>query len=321
MLIDPKTMRELRDRAGMTQAQLGERAKVAARTIQRIETSEGQYQCRQHQAESIAKALGTTPAVLAGGKRSVEEQRALLTKAGLKPLRMLVREDYFFYLGMIELTYGVQWNDVIELAPLLFAIVAEKSLAERLAAAKEMETALNALTAPKGHPQLTFMNVTGKFEDALASELESIAAKDIFATKVSEFADEVGEIAFNRNPFTETVKRMVADSKSDVLEIASMYNVEREWPLGIEINAFTAQLETLTGGDPTAIDALIGPEARPVTDIPKELLTDDRRDDRIRWLNDQVSIGRREALEQQAAQLAALLSRTGAELNEVRGNE
>ncbi len=321
MHIDPKTMRELRDRAGMTQAQLGERAKVAARTIQRIETSKRQYKCRQHQAESIAKALGTTSAVLAGGKRSAEEQKALLTKARLKLLRMPVKEDYFFYLGMIELTYGVQWRDVVELAPLLFAIVAEKSLAERLAAAKEMETALNALTAPKGHPQLTFMNSTGEFEDALASELESIAAKDIFATKISEFAYEVGGIAFYRNPFTETVKRMVADSKSDVLEIASMHEAEREWPLGIEIDAFTRQLENLTGGDPIATDALTGPEARLVTDIPKELLADDRRDDRIRWLKDQVSIGRREALEQQAAQLAALLTRIKADPTEVRGNE
>lgn len=321
MQIDPKTMRELRDRAGMTQAQLGERAKVAARTIQRIETSHGMYQCRQHQAESIAKALGTTPAVLAGGKRSVEEQTALLKKAGLKPLRMIVKEDYSFYLGMIELTYGVQWRDVVELAPLLFVIVAERSLAERLAAANELQAALDALIAPKGHPQLTFMNATGEFEDALASERDSIAAKDIFAAKVSEFADEIGGIAFNRNPFTETVKRMVADCKSDVLKIASMSDVEREWPLGIEINAFTTQLENLTGGDPIAIDALIGPEARHVTDIPKELLTDDRRDDRIRWLNDQVSIGRREVLERQKEQLAALIAEFKADLSEVEGNE
>jgi transcriptional regulator with XRE-family HTH domain len=318
MLINPKTIRQLRERAGMSQKQLAEHSMVAARTIQRIETSEGPYSCRPHQAKNLAKALHTTPVELAGGNASDSELAKRLKQIGWKPLQLILRQDFRFYTDMIERIYGVTMRDVVELAPLLFVMVAERSLAERRAAAREMQAALDALTPQKGHPQLAFMHYTGEFGDALERERQSIAAKDIFASDISEFAAEVAEIDESNNPFIETIKRMVADCGSDVIE---MHTPSKEWPLSIDVGLFERQLEHLTGGDPMAVDALTGPEARRIGDIPDELHSDERREDRIRWLIDQVSEDRRKDLEQQAADLELLLGPATEALDHLKGSE
>ena len=63
MKIDPKSLRRLRDKQGLTRPQLAERSGINKRTIQRLENEPQQCQkSRKDTLERLAKALGVKKA-------------------------------------------------------------------------------------------------------------------------------------------------------------------------------------------------------------------------------------------------------------------
>lgn len=297
MQIDPKTLRRMRERAGMSQIELAHKAKVSPRTINRIETSQTEYRCRPDRAKALAAALGVKPDHLVRSNRAPELEEELMRMRGMWKLSGYVSSRFRFHADMIEQTYGVSQQELLELAPLLFVLVAERSLSERRRAAAEAEQLLASMGAPAGHPQLVFLGMTGMFHDALSEEMASINKKDIFAEKVSDIVTEHGELGVGQNPFVETIMRLVADSDPSVVRRAGFSGEEATWwPLGIEIALFMEKLHEITNRDLLATEALIGPEGTRVNEIPMDLLTPDRREDRIQWLADQLPSERRAEL-------------------------
>ncbi|MEN9856047.1 MAG: hypothetical protein RL186_141 [Pseudomonadota bacterium] len=317
MQINPAVFRQLREKKVMSQTELAEKSKVSTRTIQRIEMGQ-QRKCRNHQLMKLAGALGVKPEKLGDQEPGETSREQELKSFGFSRLKDFVRSDFNFRVEMIERTYGVMRRDVIELAPLLFVLIAERSLSERRKAAQEAQQKLEELNPPFGHPQLEFLNRTSEFTDALLDEERSIEAKDILAEEISEFAQEYGTRDGDCNPFAETILRLVAECDPKIVEPNKDLMEDCPWPLGVEVSLFTKDLSELSGDDSLAIDALIGPQGARIRDIPKDLLQTDRRDDRIKWLVEKLPPARRMELLEERDRLSKAIE--GLNLEQILGS-
>ena len=146
MKIDPKSLRSLRQKQGLTRPQLAERAKITVRTIQRLENEPQQCQkSRKDTLERLAKALGVKEDVLTGelpfhesGKAPASDSERVQIGAQIVPK---VRLAY----DLIKRRYGVSATEIINMAPLFFALLAEGSLAWRREQLKELKEGIDRL--------------------------------------------------------------------------------------------------------------------------------------------------------------------------------
>lgn len=108
--------------------------------------------------------------------------------------------------------YKVSIRFQIELAPLLFHIVAQRSLRSRRQALEDYRKAraeFEAKTeglAPHLYPALHAPSVS--VEDAIRSEELSIEEEDLFATSDRFIGNTLSEEAEKRNPFAEEIRRL-----------------------------------------------------------------------------------------------------------------
>ena len=131
---------------GLTRPQLAERSKITVRTIQRLENEPQQCQkSRKDTLERLAKALGVKEGVLTGelplpesGKAPVSDSERVQIGAQIVPK---VRLAY----DLIKRRYGVSATEIINMAPLFFALLAEGSLAWRREKLKELKEGIDRL--------------------------------------------------------------------------------------------------------------------------------------------------------------------------------
>lgn len=187
--IDPEALKAARERRGLTQAQLAETIGCGKDTVSRWERG---YSHRLHprHRESLCAALGVGWPALADASSGAPDG---ISGDGVGTAFRLAAERY-----------GVGVRDVMEAAPLLFAVAAERSLTERRqrldAARAEAESAGRAL-ADKA-PWL------GRaVAEAVRKEQRSIAENDISGRLVRADADGGDD----RGPFARYLRDLAKD--------------------------------------------------------------------------------------------------------------
>ena len=137
MKIDPNSLRRLRQKLRLTRSQLAEQSGINKRTIQRLENEPQQCQkTRKYTLECLAKALRVEENVLTGSppesdKAPAYDPERVQIGAQVAPK---VRLAY----DLIRRRYGVSATEIINMAPLFFALLAEGSLAWRREKLKEL---------------------------------------------------------------------------------------------------------------------------------------------------------------------------------------
>ncbi len=188
--IDPAALKAARERRGLTQAQLADALGCGKETVSRWERGRSR-RLHPHHRESLCATLGVG--------------WAALTDAGSDaPDGISGDNDVQAAFRLAAERYGVGVRDVMEAAPLLFAVAAERSLTERRqrldAARAEAESAGRAL-ADKA-PWL------GRaVAEAVRKEERSIAENDIFGRLVRADA-EGGD---HRGPFARYLRDLAKD--------------------------------------------------------------------------------------------------------------
>ena len=187
--IDPDALKAARERRGLTQAQLADALGCGKDTVSRWERGQSR-RLRPRHRESLCAALGVRWRALAA---SGSDGRDDISGDGIHTSFRRAAERY-----------GIGVRDVMEVAPLLFVIAAERSLMERRrrldTARAEAESAGRALTDKAPY-------LVQAVEAAIRKEEKSIAENDIFGRLVRSDADEDDD----RGPFARFVRDLAKD--------------------------------------------------------------------------------------------------------------
>ena len=209
--IDPSRVRTLMERKGIRSARkLAEKLGGSERTVRRLLRGELSVNARALRVDRLASVLDVEPGVLTGEEPMPEDAERDPHDGG-ESVRLNVKIGAAAYNALIlnVLRYGVAPKTQVELAALLFHIVAQRSLRHRREALAKIYSALEELEK-LGETEAAHLpkpSIQGSFvEDAYCVEEESIEAEDIFAEK---YAPET-YYPDAPNPFQAEIERLAS---------------------------------------------------------------------------------------------------------------
>ena len=271
MRVNAERLRELRTRKGLSQAELARRARIHARTVRRMEREPEQCgKAREDTVHRLAKALGVEPAVLTGDGPLPPPPR-LGKEPTSAPMRSRISAQIFsksrLAYDLVTRRYGVTASEIINLAPLFFALLAEGSLKWRREKLKEVEEGIGLWV--DGGPPPDLMEV-------IEQEEMSIDNSDVFG----EGREEIWGFPLSyKNPFAAYLNRQDPDSVHS-LDVQSL-------KMRIDYGIYLEELRAITNGSRRARMCLEAGHAR-VTDIPEELMAEDAGEKRAKWLVERI---------------------------------
>lgn len=301
MKIDPERLSRLRKKNGLSRPQLAKRSGITERTIQRLESkseSQQHQKTREHTVNKLAEALGVQAGVLTGelpfresGKELAYESERVQISAQIMPK---VRLAY----DLIKRRYGVSPAEIINMAPLFFALLAEGSLAWRREKLKEVGEAIDRLESIDGVWSFGFDNAaTVVAYHGFSIEENSIDKADLFGEHL--FGEHllsngtsltiVSFDPYEDNPFASYLRKL-----KDELDLAGVVDVDSgELMFGVPLkfpnyNICRDELDRITNGSDLAKMALGTGGAR-LSEIPAELMAEDASEKRTQWLEDKLS--------------------------------
>lgn len=316
MPIIPETLKILRDKRGLSQQSLAERAEqikgasVSKRTIARIESGEIRPEkVRSHTLESLAKALEVKPEVLCKPVTEISDDE--WKKRGYIPLKVLIREDVLKNYRLVLHHYDVELQDLIDAAPWIFTLLAEMSLADRrrrLAAWNDaFDQAMERLPNHLKHGSAANSDVDRAYFD----EHDSVSQRDVFGAKVLQDWDGTGPNPFDpdeTNPFFEFVKNLAKElgcNEIDAKDSELPYGAGMpHWPV------FQSWLHGLTGGDTWARFAVENVTGV-IKAMPEELKGKAKIVERVQWLIEQIPSEMRAREERRQAEQEAMFENLG----------
>ena len=246
MRIDPAVLYELRSARGLTREQLAKLAFVSPRQIQRLEKpKEASQTPREETVDRLARALRVSRDVLAG-KEPLPVPNRSLPPFVPPSTRVTERLGFGTMLArdLVARRYNVNPSAIFNMAPLLFVLLAEGSLAWRrreLAALKEkLEDAFDAGRRSNRHRAALDASIT---LDHLGYEEEAIKRKDLMSDPYP-FDYEHGPLDDSiKNPFAEYLHHLAED-----LDVpASRSVVASSWGLSKTPHPRTASARTSLG--------------------------------------------------------------------------
>ena len=190
--------------------------------------------------------------------------------------------------------YGVTASELINMAPLFFALLAEGSLAHRRGKLGDAHEAIERLdNLCDDADNKMFVRAVMRAEDAYGVEWESIERSDVFGDFLLDPGSHVGlwDDVFDpstTNPFASYLRRLAADlesTRSIKVETDGLsYGSPDKFP---DYDICAEELDRITNGSPDARRALQGGYAR-ITEIPAELMSDEEGDARAALLAERL---------------------------------
>ena len=298
--IHPETLKRCRGQARLSQEALAEKSKVGKKTISRIENGKGDN-IRVHTLNQLAKALQMRPDDLTKAPEEMTSENP-----ANRMLKAYVDADVALAYAFVEQRYNVQYQTLVEMAPLFFTLLAEGSLAwrrEKLATVDEAADRLRDWGESGGH-SACWAALAEMENYALVEEEHSIEICDLFGDEFGERADDCGYNPYRNNPFSEYLKKFVADvddNNDNIVELHSLdkddvfFRAEGKMP---EYSICKPELERITKGNSRARHALAWGNVK-ISDIPEELQEDEASAKRVQWMIERIPQDELEKLEEE----------------------
>ena len=303
MKIDPDRLRSLRKKRGWSRPQLAKRSGITVRTIQRLESeSESQrgQKSQEHTVDSLAKALGVKPGVLTGELPLAESGKVPVSDAERVQIGAQVAPKVRLAYDLIKRRYGVSATEIINMAPLFFALLAEGSLAWRREKLKEVEETKSRLEQIDGFWRGGLVSGSVVMDEGIAREEDSIAKADLFGEHLFSDTDTIfieEDDLFDPsidNPFASYLRKL-----EDELDITGVAYVDSDylrfgWPLKFpDYDICRDELDGIANGSHFAQIALEAGDVR-LSEIPEELMAEDAGEERAKWIEDKLSDTRKD---------------------------
>ena len=286
--INPETLMRLRRKRKWSRRELAEKCGVSERHIARLETSRPSV--RPTTINKIARALKTDKKTLTGDD-GVDTPEAQDVQMGLK-----VSPQLRLAFDLVGRRYGISRREVVELAPLLFTLMAEGCLAWRRECLQEVEDAMARLRGFSEMSQFGFAGLVHDVETGCDVEADSISQADLLGDVVRKDGWFSGSDYPNRvTPFADYLCKLAEDLKIEgivdffpwVEESFVTVGFDKIW--GAEpYQVCRNDLAELAGDSKTARWALALGDVQ-LSKVPKELLATESAEARVQWLESKVS--------------------------------
>ena len=293
MKIDPERLHELRKRKRLTRQRLSDRSGIHARTIQRLENDPGRCQkTREDTLNCLAEALGVEPGVLSGELSLPESDKAPVSDPERVQIGAQIAPKARLAYDLIKRRYGVSATDIINMAPLFFALLAEGSLARRREKVKEAKEALERLEQVDGFWRGSLASSQVVMDDGIGREEDSIDKADLFGEHLFDdtygtFADEFFDPSKD-NPFASYLHKLANDlSNGDIVNVKEgdlILGPSWNFP---DYNICSDELDRIANDSSVARGALEIGYAR-LSEISEELMAEDAGEERAKWLEDRL---------------------------------
>jgi DNA-binding Xre family transcriptional regulator len=274
--------------------------KISERTISRLRSGREAGGVRRRNIEALAAALETQPGILTGelpAPDAVQPASPLFpeTRWSIR-LPQAIRNAY----GLVALRYGLPAARIVELAPLLFLLMAEQSLAcrrQRLEDIRKADALRRELAWQERHLPLEAA-FDGVLDDIYEAEQTSIEKLDLFAEALLDDASLRAATQVyedyekdEQNPFAAFLRALAtdlkaADGQSEVNKVSRdqcQYKLCRERALA------------LADGDVALANAILD-GSLPLHELPSELRQPAFKTARLEWFR-QKAAERRAALD------------------------
>ena len=291
MKINSERLRALREQKGLSRLKLAEQSGISERTIQRLENEPHRSQKSQgHTLNNLAKALGVKekPGVLTGDLPLPNSDKTPTSdNSDRVQMGAQVAPKTRLAYDLIKRRYGVNVTDIINMAPLFFALLAEGSLAWRREKLKEVEEAYDHLMQIDGFWSGGSAYLQHGMDEGTFAEEESIDKADLFGEHLDDDMGKPFDSSKN-NPFTHYLRKLanelnipgVVDVDGGVLSIASNFKFPH-------YDICSDELDHIANGSPDAKKALEIGFAR-LSEISDKLMAEDASEERAKWLEKRV---------------------------------
>ena len=266
----------------MTQRSLAEKANVGEKTIGRIKKGIG---IRQNTLDSIAKVLRCDKEDLLNPPDEAKI-KAGSTKKGMHRLVADLDKDTIDNLTLASHRYKISILEILAYAPLLFSVVAEISLEKRKQALKEWTDKMIAEieTCPVHKEDGDINSLRYSVYEAVEAETESIERRELEGLNPSDYFTPYGyavEEGEQKNAFLETICDL-ADTKG---EDDLIFFGSRIGSITYDYSPLLyASWDIIPFEEETNYNNLARETDLPYRNIPKELLTPDKTQERVAFL-------------------------------------
>ena len=301
MNIHPEALKTLRNRAGLTQSELAEMlpGKVSLSTIKRMEASKEINNARPRIARALAHGLNCRDEELAKPPEPPSSDKKRNPIGADVPIKEQISRDAVQSFRMNEFLYGVSMRAQIEMAPLLFKLMAEGSLKWRKEKLQNILDA-QALLQNEARGHLSYaQRAVFELQGPGSQEEDSIRNKDIFGKDVSEESYVEGYDRWENNPFLAYIKQEVQRIGAEQVEF------DEHGPSYTGLPDFTTdknEFERLICPDEEnhqlISEAIIQGIVR-LSDLPEELRSNSKHDERIKWFLERLPPQKKEKLQRE----------------------
>ena len=285
-------VKQLREERGWTQDDLAKKAGLNKQSIFRIEKGEYQGTHRETIAQ-LCKAFDVDTGVLTGRPATIPATQAndadpLAPEAGeadpcgnVSQLNLRVDNAARNALALTARRYGVQLSEIVEIAPFLFFLMAERSLQRRRTTLSEIGNAIAEVESLRDRHRYLAIDIPGN-DDQMCCEENSIRTNDIFG-RLYESANNGRSFRHVRdyddnaqNPFSAFLKdelKALKDSLPEESRRAIRSSFDGWHPDVWSSPGYRICLDeavAMVGSDEEAVRAVLSGKA-PLHEIPKGL--------------------------------------------------
>ena len=293
--IEPERLQSLRRKRNLSRARLAKLSGVSERTIQRLESSrQGDVTPRKVTLDRLAKAFQVEPKVLSGELLPPQSDKVPAKDLERVQVGALIAPKTRLAYDLVKRRYGVSATEIINVAPLLFVLLAEGSLAKRRERLREAEESIDRLdrTGLEANCDLFSMATTVAY-NAVALEEESIAKADIFGEYLfssnagTSVPDEPFDPATN-NPFADCLRQLTRElANRGVVDTTDDLNYGSPYGKLPGYDICSDELDGVANGSTIARKALELGYVR-LSEIPGELLAEEAGEKRAAWLEERL---------------------------------
>ena len=204
--IHPKRLKDLRTRKKLSRSKLAERSGISERQISRIENSKTEVPVRMNTMIKLASALGVNAETLLDDPTTLDPLPVPPSQD--VQLSIKISSQVRLAYDLVKHRYGPSQKDIIKLAPLLFVLLAEGSLAWRrqwLEETKAVKERLEQLTGEREGFYTEEQDVD--WDESFKAEQESIERNELLGDETLEGRGHWQHWDGIKNPFLDYVTR------------------------------------------------------------------------------------------------------------------
>jgi len=205
--IHPKRLKDLRTRKKLSRKKLADRAGVSERQITRIEASKKDVSVRMNTMIKLASALGVDAEMLADDPTSLDPLPVPPSQD--VQLSIKINSQVRLAYDLVKHRYGPSQKEIIKLAPLLYVLLAEGSLAWRRQWLEEAIAAKERLEQLTGEREGFYTEEQDvDWDESFEAEQESIKKNELLGDEILSGRGYWQSWDGIKNPFLDYVTKL-----------------------------------------------------------------------------------------------------------------